>query len=462
MSTIPTSLHGLADDLDGTLHHPGDPGWDEARAAWNLAVDQRPEAVVTARSVDDVRATVRAAAALGLRVAPQSTGHHASPMGPLDGTVLLRLSAMRGVSVDPERRVARVEGGALWVDVTAAAAEHGLAALAGSAADVGVAGYTLGGGLSWLARSQGLAANSVSALEVVTADGEHRRVDADHDPDLFWALRGGGGSFAVVTALELRLLPLTSLEAGALFFPLERAGEVLRAWRTWVEGLPEEVTTVARVLRFPPLPDLPPFLSGQSLAVVELASTLDAAATAALLEPLRGLGPAIDTVTTTPVTELSLLHMDPPGPVPGVGDGVLLADVTPETLDAFLAVAGPGVETPLLSLELRLLGGALTPGRVRGGAVDGLDAGYLCFGVAVLPDPALAPAVEGAVQGAMAALAPWHAARSFLNFAESPHDGASLFGDQTLARLRRVKADYDPADLIRAHQQVRPAEPATA
>ena len=462
MTTTPTSLHGLADDLDGTVHHPGDPDWDLARAAWNLAVDQRPEAVVTAHSVDDVQAAVRAAVSHGLRVAPQSTGHHASPMGPLDGTVLLRLSGMRGVTVDPDRQVARVEAGAVWADVTAAAAEHGLVALAGSAADVGVAGYTLGGGLSWLARSHGLAANSVTALEVVTADGGHRRVDAEHDPDLFWALRGGGGSFAVVTALELRLFPLTALEAGALFFPLQRAGEVLAAWRAWADTLPDEVTTVGRVLRFPPLPELPPFLSGQSLTVIELASTLDATATAALVEPLRALGPAVDTVTTTPPAELALLHMDPPGPVPGVGDGMLLADVTPETLDAFLAVAGPGVDTPLLSLELRLLGGAVAPGRVPGGAVSGLDAGYLCFGVAVLPDPALAPAVEGAVQAAMAALAPWQASQSFLNFAETPREFAQFVDDQTLGRLRDVKATYDPADRIRAHQPVRAAEPATA
>jgi hypothetical protein len=460
MTTTPTSLHDLATELDGTVHHPGDPGWDIARAAWNLAVDQRPEAVVTARSVRDVQTTLRAAASRGLRVAPQSTGHHATPMGPLDGTVLLRLSGMRGVTVDAQRRVARVEGGAVWADVTAAAAEHGLVGLAGSSADVGVAGYTLGGGLSWLARSHGLAANSVTALEVVTADGEHRRVDADHDPDLFWALRGGGGSYAVVTALELRLFPLEQLEAGALFFPLEQAGDVLRTWTAWTEGLPDEVTTVARVLRFPPLPELPPFLSGQSLAAVEIASTLDAAATAALLQPLRALGPRVDTVATTPASALALLHMDPPEPVPGVGDGMLLADTTDETLDAFLAVAGPGVDTPLLSLELRLLGGALSPGRGSGGAVDALDAQYLCFGVAVLPDPALAPAVEGAVHGAMAAMAPWRASRTFLNFTETPHDVSSFFDDETLARLRRVKAEYDAGDLIRAHQPVRPAEAA--
>ncbi len=222
------------------------------------------------------------------------------------------------------------------------------------------------------------------------------------------------------------------------------------------------MTTVARVLRFPPLPELPPFLSGQSLVVVELASTLDASTTAALVEPLRALGPTVDTLATIPVTELAQLHMDPPGPVPGVGDGLLLAELAPETVDAFLAVAGPDVDTPLLSLELRLLGGALIPGRMDGGAVSGLDAAFLCFGVAVLPDPALAPVVEGAVRSAMAAMAPWRAPRTFLNFAESPHDAESFFDAGTLERLRRVKAAHDPHDVIRAHHAVHPGEVATA
>jgi hypothetical protein len=426
-------------------------------------VDQQPVAVVTARSVDDVRRTVDAAAEHGLRVAPQSTGHHAAPMGPLDGTVLLRLSEMRGVSVDTERRLARVEGGAQWGDVTAAASEHGLVGLSGSSADVGVSGYTLGGGLSWLARSHGLASNSVTALEVVTADGEHHRVDADHDPDLFWALRGGGGSYAVVTALEFRLFELTELEAGALFFPLERTEEMLRAWAGWVHDLPDEVTTVARVLRFPPLPDLPPFLSGQTFAVVELASTLDAETTAGLLAPLRALGPAMDTVRTTPTTELALLHMDPPGPVPGAGDGMLLGGLTDEAVAAFVAAVGPGVESPLLSVELRRLGGALTPGRASGGgAVDGLDAEYMCFAVGMLPDPSFMPVVEQAVHGVRDALAPFAAERTFLDFAEEPHEVLEFFDPDTLARLRDVKGRYDPRDLIRAHQPVRPPETASS
>lgn len=192
--SVPVDLDLLALDLDGVLTLPGEPGWDQARRAWNLAVDQQPVAVATVTSVRDVRTVVTAARRLGLRVAAQSTGHNASPMGDLAGTILLRLSELRGVTVDPSARVARVEGGAQWAEVTSAAARHGLAALAGSSGDVGVAGYTLGGGVSWLGRSHGLALNHVRAFEVVTADGAVRRVDAEHHPDLFWALRGGGRS----------------------------------------------------------------------------------------------------------------------------------------------------------------------------------------------------------------------------------------------------------------------------
>jgi FAD/FMN-containing dehydrogenase len=451
------TLDQLALDLDGTLSRPGDASWENDRAAWNLAVDQSPVAVVVAGSVRDVQSTVRAARDAGLRVAPQSTGHNASPMGALDDTILLKLSALRDVTIDPEHRIARVEGGALWGDVTPAAAKHGLIALAGSAADVGVAGYTLGGGVSWLARSHGLACNHVTALEVVTADGRVRRADAHHDPELFWALRGGGGSFGIVTALELQLYPIAELYAGTLFFPLERASEVLHAWSTFVKTVPAEVMSIGRVLRFPPLPDLPPFLSGQSYVVVEAASTLDQETTDALLEPLRALGPAIDTFAMVEPEGLALLHMDPPGPVPGSGDGFMLSELAPETVDAFVRVAGPDADVPLLSVELRHLGAALTPGLTEhGGAVDGLPASFLGFAVGIAPTPEIGKAVANAVTAVQHAMAPWSTGGCYINFAERRKTGAALFGKETYERLQAVKAEYDPANVIRANQPVAP------
>jgi FAD/FMN-containing dehydrogenase len=447
----------LATDLDGTLVRPGDPDWDQARLAWHLDVDQRPAAVVVAGSVRDVVAVVDAARDLGLRVAPQSTGHNAAPLGDLRGTILLKTSSLREVDIDPVARVARVEAGALWMDVTPAAAEHGLVALAGSAPDVGVLGYTLGGGVSWLARSHGLAANSVVAAEVVTADGVLRRVDEDHEPELFWALRGGGGSFGVVTSLEFRLYPLTEVYAGVLFFPLDRTAEVLEAWRGWLPSVPDSVTSVGRVLRFPPLPDLPPHLSGRSWVVVEAAAQLPAAEAEELLAPLRALGPEIDTFDTVPVTALSQLHMDPAGPVPGRGDGALLTHLPADAITSFTRVVGPDADSPLLSLELRHLGGALAPGRMQGGAVSGIDAEFALFAVGITPTPESVEVVESAVTGAQYAMGPWTTGGVYLNFAERPKAGHALFGGETHARLRRVKTAYDALDMIRSNHPVKPA-----
>jgi hypothetical protein len=339
------------------------------------------------------------------------------------------------------------------MDVTPLAAKHGLAALAGSAADVGVVGYTLGGGLSWLGREHGLAANSVVALEVVTGDGRFARVDAHNDPELFWALRGGGGSFAIVTAIEFRLLPIAEVHAGVLFFPIERAEEVLRAWHAWLPGVPNTVTSVGRLLKFPPLPELPPFLSGQSYVVVEATCLMDEAAADELLAPLRALGPAIDTFRRTPVEELSALHMDPPGPVPGHGDGMLLGELDDRAINAFARFAAPDV--PLLSVELRHLGGALTPGRATGaGAVDGIAGAFALFAVGVAPTEQAMKAVAASVVAVQHAMAPWANGRNYLNFAEKRKSGSSFFDAETLRRLRAVKASYDSSDVVRANHPV--------
>ena len=220
-------------------------------------------------SAADVAATVAFAKAHGLRVAPQGTGHGAAAMGDMSDTILLKTERMRGVTIDPENRIARAEAGTIWIEVVEAAAEHGLAALAGSSPDVGVVGYTLGGGLSWLARKHGIGANQVTAIEVVTASGDFVRTDWANEPDLFWALRGGGGSFGIVTAIEFNLFPISSVYAGVLWFPVDRAAEVLKSWRAWTDDLPDEMTSVGRILQFPPIPEIPEPIRGQSFVVVE-------------------------------------------------------------------------------------------------------------------------------------------------------------------------------------------------
>ena len=454
-----TALDRLADTLDGRLARPGDTDWDNGRQAWNLAVDQRPAVVANAASVRDVVAVVDAARALGLRVAPQPTGHNAGPLDSLAGTILLKTSQLNGVQIDVGARRARVEAGALWRDVTGPASEAGLAGLAGAALGVSVVGYTLGGGLGWLSRKYGLAANSVLAIELVTADGQRCRVDAEHEPDLFWALRGGGGSFGVVTALEFRLFPIREVYAGALFWPIDAAADVLHAWRQWTSTVPEEITSVGRLLRFPPLPGLPEHLRGRSFAVVEAAClSCTERAAAELLAPLRVLRPAADTFRPMPVAELGALHMDPEEPMPGFGDEMLVGALPAAGIDAFVAAAGPGSDSLLLSAELRQLGGMLAPGPTEYGAVSTLDAAFALYGVGITPDARAAAAVRSSVDTLHAAMAPWSAGRSYQNFAERPKTGPALFGGATYQRLCKIKTVYDPSDLIQANHPVPAAQ----
>jgi FAD/FMN-containing dehydrogenase len=452
------SVDTLRDRLDGELVLPGDPGWDDARRAWNLAADQRPVAVVHAGSAADVVAVVDHARENGLRVTTQGTGHFASTIGSFEDTILLKTSRLRGLEIDPEARLARAEAGVLWQEVSLAAAEHGLAGLAGSAGDVGVVGYTLGGGLGWLARRYGLAANSVVAVEIVTADGRHVRADRENEPELFWAVRGGGGSFGIVTAIEFALHPVAEVYAGVLFFPFERAGEILAAWREWVDGTPDELTSVGRLLQFPPIPEIPEPVRGKSFVVVEAAYIGSEEEGAELLRPLRELGPVTDTFATIPVEELRFLHMDPPGPVPGAGDGMTLTDVTPETIDALVAVAGPGSGSPLLSVELRQLGGAVAADAPGHGAVGSIDAGFALFGVGVAATPEMKEGVVAHAAAVKAALAPWASDRGYFNFSDRPlADASSLYAPETYRALQWVKAEYDPNELFRATHPVRPA-----
>jgi FAD/FMN-containing dehydrogenase len=434
---------------------PHDPNWNQARLAWNLSADQQPAAVALPESAEDVVAMVSWARERGLRVAPQGTGHNALPLGSLAHTVLMKTERMRRVEIYPAARIARAEAGVLWDEVTEAAAEHGLAALAGSSPDVGVIGYSLGGGISWFGRKHGLAANAITAVELVNADGELIRVDADNHTDLFWAIRGGGGSFGVATALEFRLLPITHVYAGVLFFPLERGTEVLRVWRQFVDDVPEEVTSVGRFLRFPPIPAIPEPLRGNSFVVVEATSLVGKAETDELLRPLRELGPAMDTFATIPVQELKHLHMDPPQPVPGSGDGMLLADFDEAAIAEMVRVAGLDVQSPLISIEVRHLGGELARQAPGAGALASLDGQFAMYAVGMTPTPELDAAVKAHVEIVLTALGPWDSGRTYLNFAEKRRRGEELFGELTYRRLQAVKAAVDPEDVFRSNHPVR-------
>jgi hypothetical protein len=422
-------------------------GWDAARQAWNLAAAQRPPVVAFPESTNDVVELLAFARGHGLRVAPQGTGHGAAPLGAIEDALLLKPSRMREIEIDAGRRRARVGAGVTWGEVQRAAAVHGLAGLAGYSPAVGVVGYTLGGGLGWLARLHGLACNSVLAADVVTADGRLLHVDGEHDPDLFWALRGGGGSLGVVTALELALYPAPELYAGVMYWPQERAAEILHAWRAWTAGVPDSVTSVGRLLSLPSAPEIPGRLRGRSFVLVEAACLVAEGEGIELLRPLRELGPEFDTFAMLPPTELGALHMDPVDPAPAFVDGWLLGDLPPVAIDALVEAAGPGSGSPLLSVELRHLGGALADAAPEHGALASLDAEFAAVTISLVADENGA-ALERHAAIVRSALAPWEAELNYPNFAERSFNLADFFPPATCERLGRVKAAYDPDDLI--------------
>lgn len=460
-STTPTAGTGshhpgraLRERCGPVVHLPGSPEYDLHRTPWNVAVDQRPAAVAVPETVVSLAAVAREAAALGLGVAPQATGHGAGPLTgrDLSRTVLVRTHLLRGVHVDPTARTARVEAGAQWADVMAQALPHGLVALHGSAPDVGAVGYTLGGGLSWYARKHGLAAATLRAVELVTADGEFVRADSRQHQELLWACRGGGGSFGVVTTIEIDLVDVGSPYAGMMLWDADRAPEVLRAWAEWCRTAPEEVTTSFRVMRFPPLPELPPFLSGRAVALIDGAALLPEQDAAALLAPLRELSPELDTFAVGSPEAVMGMHMDPPAPTPAVGAGTVLAELSDAAVAAFLAQVGPGGETPVFLAELRHVGGAVA--RPTAAALSHVVGSHVVMCLEAAPTPQLYADGAAATQGVVDALEEWSTGGAFLNLAERAVDPVRAFGVQGLRRLSEVRRRYDPSGSVVASHQV--------
>lgn len=445
----------LARSLSGRVLEGDDPAAAPHLTGFNTAVAHLPALVVVAESARDVAAAVRYAVAEGLTVAVQATGHGAViPAG--DTTVLISTDAMRGLEVDPQRRRARAEAGVRWRQVIEAAAPHGLAPLSGSSSDVGVVGYTLGGGMGHLARRHGFAADHVRSVELVSADGEIRTITTapdgarTADADLFWALRGGTSGFGIVTALEFDLVPVPEFFGGALMFTGDAIGPVLRAFAGWSQTMPEEVTTSVALLRLPPIDEVPPPLRG----VVSLALRFGFAGPPergeALLAPMREVAqPVVGGVGPMPYAAVDAIHMDPTEPMPVFTRGGLLRELAPETIDTLLAVAGPDVDVPLVMVELRLMGGALARAAAVPNAVAGREGAYSLKVIAPAPPP-LAQVVPLVTARVVDALQPWSTGTSFANFVGSAGaDGLKrAWPARTLDRLRHVKATVDPDNVF--------------
>jgi FAD/FMN-containing dehydrogenase len=427
---------------------PSDPDHAADVAGYNRIVTHRPLLVVGARTTSDVVAAVRYAADAGLTVGVQATGHG---VGVAADGVLVSTRRMRAVRVDPTTRTVRVAAGARGRDLTTALVPHGLAPLGGSSPDVGVVGYHLGGGLPLLGRTFGYAADRVRALDVVTADGTPRTVTPDTEPDLFWALLGCRGSFGVVTALVTEALPLTSVVGGGLWFTGDAIAPAVHRWVEWTAGLPETMNSSVLIMRLPDVPAIPETVRGRRIAHVRIAHVGRPAEAAALLAPLRAVGPVRDTVTELPVGALGSIHDEPSGPVVFESRNSLLGPLDRAGAAALLE----HVDSDAFLVEVRHLGGALA--RADGRAVVGRrDGEFVLYTGSALATPVDREPAAAAQARLHEALGPWGIGAVTPAFLAGPHVGRadlrSAYRQGDRARLRDVKRRWDPADMFRVAQ----------
>jgi FAD/FMN-containing dehydrogenase len=440
----------LADRIEGSVFAPDDAGYVGAIAGFNLRSQQRPCLVVAAATAADVQAAVGFAAARDIPVGVMATGHQPFPAS--DGFLLITTGAMRTVEIDAERAVARVGAGAVWSDVVEPAQAAGLAPLNGSSPLVGVVGFTLGGGLSpFLGRSFGWAADHVVAIEVVTPDGELRRVSAQVEPELFWGLRGGRSNFGVVTELEIGLFPVTSFYGGGIFFPAENVEAVLRAFPEVVRDAPDAFTCSVALLNFPPVPEIPELLRGRFLAHIRVTHLGSDEEAEKLIAPLRAIGEGVlDTVGRHPYGAFALVHTDPADPFPYEDQGTLLAELPAEALNSLVESARAAADGPVTVLEIRHLGGALSYRPAGASPVAARDAVFNVWGATVGP-PEVVDAGMAVLGGMIDRLSPWSTGLAYTNFAGREDRAENLFTAGDLERLRVLKRHYDPRNLFRVN-----------
>jgi FAD/FMN-containing dehydrogenase len=338
------------------------------------------------------------------------------------------------------------------MDVVEAVAPYGLMALHGSSPDVGVTGYSLGGGIGWYARELGLQTNQLTAVELVLPDGRFVRASEDEESGLFWALRGGGGNFGVVTTLEMRLHAIPTAYAGWLVWDWHEAHRVLTRWAEWAVDAPDEVTTSFRILQLPPIEEIPAPLRGRQIVAINGAVRADDKTAEQILAPLRELAPEMDTFTRMPAAELVRLHGDPEGPTHAVTASTMLGSLPAEAIDTFIDKVGAESGSSLMVAELRQLGGALARAAVGGGALSHLEGQFIAFAVGVpMGGPEVEKALAAEAESFIAALAPWRNGRQYSNFAEDSTDPASFYDRDVYERLRHIRAAVNPSGRVRAN-----------
>ena len=446
-------LQGL---LDGELIRPDEDGYEEHRLVWNGMIDKRPALIARCASLQDVVRTVNFAREEGLLLAVRGGGHSFAGFSTCDEGLVLDLSLLNRVEVDPERRRARAGGGVTWGGFDAATHVHGLASTGGLISTTGIAGLTLGGGIGWLQRKCGLACDNLLSVELVTASGAVVRASAGENPELFWALRGGGGNFGVVTTFEFRLHPVSSVVGGLMLFTHDRASEVMRFYREYVRDCPDELTTWLSVITAPAAEFIPADLQEKSSLAV-LACHCGAPADAEhAIQPLRDLGPAVDLIESMPYPALQTLQDEdlPPGMRCYLKSGYA-AELTDALIDIVIEHT-QAMPSPSSSFDCHHMGGAV--GRIPDDATAfGDRRSAYCFNVVGAWKEAVDDAVNRDWVRALASAAePFGTGGVYVNFAADPDRVRVAYSDAKYERLRAVKREYDPTNLFRLNQNVVP------
>jgi hypothetical protein len=459
-------LAALQKRLAGPSFTSDTPGYADEVAVFNEAVTHRPAVVVGAVDTADVGMAVDFASQHGMDIAVLNTGHGPSvAAGPM--TLMISTKRMSRIEIDAGTSTARVEAGVRFGQLVEAAAPFGLAPLPGSAPGVGVVGYTLAGGASaTMGRRYGWAADHVSALDVVTADGRFRRVTPASDADLFSALLGGKGNFGVVTAMEFALFPVTRLYAGALFYSGEHLRDVLNAYLPFTATAPDDIATGLAILNFPPLPDLPPFMQGKVVVAVRVSYVGEPSEGARLIEPLRQAAPVLmDTVADIPFTEFGSISADPTEPAAAVEHFGLLRELPEDAVDAIVAAAGPEAGSSINLVDIRHLQGAYSRPPSFPNAVGARDAAFAFFALTVVPPGHEVADYRDAGQEFVDAVTPWlhHMAHpSFQGPADATESAtARAYDPETYRQLQAAKAKFDPFNRFRTNHNI-PPEPTAA
>jgi FAD/FMN-containing dehydrogenase len=443
------------DSFAGTLITPADSAYESARVVWNGAVATRPAVIARCHTTDDVVAAVNIGRAAGTSLAVRAGSHSVAGLSSCEGGVVIDLSALRGVQVDPVRRVAAVEPGATWGDFDAATAAHGLATTGGLISSTGVAGLTLGGGIGWLQRKYGLACDNLRAAQMVTADGDV----VDADDALLWGLRGGGGNFGVVTRFEFDLHPVSTVYGGLMIFPFERGAEVLTAFREWAAEAPDEASLLAAIMSAPPAPFVPPEMVGQRVVALVGCWCGELADGEAAIAPLRALGPVIDVFGPMPYPAIqSMLDAGAPYGLRNYFRGGFVADLSDEVIAVALE-HGARLRSPMAQIHFHQMGGAVGRVSTDSSSFSGRAAGYTYNLIGTWVEAGEDDHQIEGVRDAAAALAPLSMTSSYVNFAgdADPDRVRAAYGDDIYDRLARLKRQYDPANLFCRNQNVRPA-----